>query len=239
MKKTLIIAAVILAAFVIGFSFRKVLAPTISLNSPKKTAPTSDNNNPVACTEEAKLCPDGSAVGRSGPNCEFAPCPEINSEPVTSATTTLKIYFGNTDFNPNGIECGKVYPLERVIIETPGVAQAALRELFKGPTFDEKEMGYSSFFSDKTKDLLKSIKIEMGIAYVNLNDPRLIIPNASASCGSANFLGEMQTTLKQFSSIKTIIFAIDGKPATFYDWLQIGCPKDSKPGNICDETPFK
>ncbi len=28
-----------------------------------------------ACTEEAKLCPDGSAVGRIGPNCEFAPCP--------------------------------------------------------------------------------------------------------------------------------------------------------------------
>jgi hypothetical protein len=30
---------------------------------------------PVACTMEAKLCPDGTAVGRSGPNCEFAPCP--------------------------------------------------------------------------------------------------------------------------------------------------------------------
>jgi len=31
---------------------------------------------PVACTMEAKLCPDGSAVGRAGPNCEFAPCPD-------------------------------------------------------------------------------------------------------------------------------------------------------------------
>ncbi len=29
----------------------------------------------TACTQEAKLCPDGSAVGRTGPNCEFAPCP--------------------------------------------------------------------------------------------------------------------------------------------------------------------
>ena len=29
----------------------------------------------VACTEEAKVCADGSAVGRTGPNCEFAPCP--------------------------------------------------------------------------------------------------------------------------------------------------------------------
>jgi hypothetical protein len=30
---------------------------------------------PVACTMEAKMCPDGSAVGRSGPDCQFAPCP--------------------------------------------------------------------------------------------------------------------------------------------------------------------
>ena len=32
-------------------------------------------NKPAACTQEAKLCPDGSAVGRSGPNCEFDSCP--------------------------------------------------------------------------------------------------------------------------------------------------------------------
>lgn len=30
---------------------------------------------PVACTMEAKLCDDGSYVGRSGPKCEFALCP--------------------------------------------------------------------------------------------------------------------------------------------------------------------
>ncbi len=28
-----------------------------------------------ACTMEAKLCPDGSSVGRQGPTCEFAACP--------------------------------------------------------------------------------------------------------------------------------------------------------------------
>ncbi len=29
----------------------------------------------TACTMEARLCPDGSYVGRSGPNCEFEKCP--------------------------------------------------------------------------------------------------------------------------------------------------------------------
>lgn len=33
---------------------------------------------PRACTMDAKLCPDGSAVGRTGPNCEFAECPGSN-----------------------------------------------------------------------------------------------------------------------------------------------------------------
>jgi len=39
----------------------------------------------IACTEEAKICPDGSAVGRTGPNCEFTACPAVTGlepEPV-------------------------------------------------------------------------------------------------------------------------------------------------------------
>jgi hypothetical protein len=39
----------------------------------KRFAP--NGGEPVACTMEAKICPDGSAVGRSGPKCEFAACP--------------------------------------------------------------------------------------------------------------------------------------------------------------------
>ena len=37
---------------------------------------------PMACTQEAMICPDGSAVGRVGPNCEFAPCPEATPTPA-------------------------------------------------------------------------------------------------------------------------------------------------------------
>lgn len=35
-----------------------------------------------ACTMEAKICPDGSAVGRTGPNCEFAACPGTAVRPL-------------------------------------------------------------------------------------------------------------------------------------------------------------
>jgi hypothetical protein len=42
----------------------------------------------VACTMEAKICPDGSAVSRTGPNCEFAPCPEGNAVPEPASLTS-------------------------------------------------------------------------------------------------------------------------------------------------------
>ncbi len=34
---------------------------------------------PVFCTQEAKQCPDGSYVGRTGPNCEFTACPQAST----------------------------------------------------------------------------------------------------------------------------------------------------------------
>lgn len=38
--------------------------------------PTVAKSTGIACTMEAKLCPDGKTyVGRSGPNCEFSACP--------------------------------------------------------------------------------------------------------------------------------------------------------------------
>lgn len=50
-------------------------------------------DNQIVCTQEAKVCPDGSSVGRTGPNCEFAACPEISpsqSPPVD--TSNWKTY---------------------------------------------------------------------------------------------------------------------------------------------------
>jgi len=38
-------------------------------------------NNNVACTMDAKQCPDGSFVGRNpNNNCNFYPCPESNND---------------------------------------------------------------------------------------------------------------------------------------------------------------
>ncbi len=40
------------------------------INYPSVTKPRD-----VACTMDAKICPDGTAVGRKGPMCQFEECP--------------------------------------------------------------------------------------------------------------------------------------------------------------------
>ena len=45
-----------------------------STNTSTTTTTTTDGEM-VACTMEARECPDGSYVGRTGPQCAFAPCP--------------------------------------------------------------------------------------------------------------------------------------------------------------------
>ncbi len=51
-------------------------------------------NQPKACTMEAKLCPDGSSVGRTGSNCEFAECPEIKPDETTGWQTYRNEEYG-------------------------------------------------------------------------------------------------------------------------------------------------
>lgn len=54
-------------------------------------------NNPqdIVCTQDVMQCPDGSYVGRTGPNCEFAQCPTSGGEKLEGEmldTSTWKTY---------------------------------------------------------------------------------------------------------------------------------------------------
>ena len=54
-------------------AFKSVIS-SFSFATPSAT-PTPVPSSPLSCTMEAKICPDGSTVGRQGPRCQFAPCP--------------------------------------------------------------------------------------------------------------------------------------------------------------------
>lgn len=70
----------------------------IKHGNPTVSQPTSICQKARACTMEAKICPDGSSVGRQGRDCQFAPCP------TTSTTTTSTVGLAN----PASVNCKKL-----------------------------------------------------------------------------------------------------------------------------------
>lgn len=201
------------SAFIVIFCF--VLVFTASLYYWQQTAPARIQPTPV-------------------PVQTVIPTIQPTAQP-TATVSAVTIYFANSQQNNNTTDCSVVTGVVRTIPRTSAVAQAALKELFKGPTSSEKAQGYTSLFSSATSDILLSITIQEGTAYVNLRDIRTLIPNASASCGSAQFFAEVESTLGEFEGIQNVIYAINGDPEPFYEWMQIGCTEEN---NNCDATPF-
>lgn len=81
----LLIAAV---AYFMGFVDGRVLFPQATPSpSPEveMLVPASPSPEMTVCTMDAMMCPDGSYVGRTGPNCEFV-CPGGTGEATDSAT---------------------------------------------------------------------------------------------------------------------------------------------------------
>jgi len=65
-------------AFFFGMRYQTMLLEqNISLiPTPISVSPTAKPETaPIVCTMDAKICPDGSGVGRVGPDCQFAKCP--------------------------------------------------------------------------------------------------------------------------------------------------------------------
>ena len=99
--KTLIAGIVLIIVLGVGgFFYRNVLehpgAPTVGGN---------------ACTADAKLCPDGTAVGRTGPDCEFAACAAPNVS-IDSAKITFALPAGYAEVAlPDGGPVGEALPI--------------------------------------------------------------------------------------------------------------------------------
>ncbi|MDO8495382.1 MAG: GerMN domain-containing protein [bacterium] len=117
----------------------------------------------------------------------------------------VKVFFANERIKP--IEtCQEVVAVERVIPKTEKVAEAALTELFKGPTAEEKEQGYISEFPANSR--VKSIRIINGEARADFSGAT---DSGGGSCAMAMRVQQIRQTLLQFPTVKTVILSVEGK----------------------------
>lgn len=96
---------------------------------------------------------------------------------------------------------------------------SALTELLAGPTADEQERGWRSWFSDATADMLVSATLADGLATVDFADFSQLIPNASTSAGRRQLLAELQSTVFQFPEISRLELRFNGDCLAFWSWL--------------------
>jgi spore germination protein GerM len=151
-------------------------------------------------------------------------------------TMTVKVFFHDDKSDPEVLDCNKPAPAIRSIPKTASVATAALHELFKGPSVEEAKT-MSGFGPPETDGILKSVNVKSGTAYVNFTG-RLTaqMGNATTSCGSG-FFSMVEATLKQFPTIKKVVYAVEGDTNEFYEWAQVGeCPHGRK---HCSKSNFK
>lgn len=143
--------------------------------------------------------------------------PPAAPEPDPIEVVQVYLHTGNPD------DCGEVVGVDRVVDGSASLT-TVMELLLAGPTEEESSAGLAGWFDASTEGLLISAELENGVARVDFQDLRQVIPNASTSCGSAMLLAQLDSTAEDFGATQTL-YSIEGDPDTFYNWLQMGTPE--------------
>jgi hypothetical protein len=130
----------------------------------------------------------------------------VTFEQKQGDTQTVTVFFGNTNLNPGLEDCTKVFPVERVIPKTEGVARAAITELLKGTTNEEEAQGYFSSINGGSQ--IKSLTIEKETAHIDFDSQMQY--EVGGSCRVSGIRNQIIQTLKQFPTIKNVVISVEG-----------------------------
>ncbi|PKQ19228.1 MAG: hypothetical protein CVT66_11230 [Actinobacteria bacterium HGW-Actinobacteria-6] len=114
----------------------------------------------------------------------------------------VKVYFTRGD---------KLGVSTRQIPATRAVATAAMRELLKGPSADEKAYGLGTTVPDGTK--LRGVTITDRVATVDLTGT---FESGGGSLSMTMRLTQVVYTLTQFKTVTSVRFSLDGKPVSVF-----------------------
>lgn len=129
----------------------------------------------------------------------------VKLQKSSSEKTTVKVFFNNS-ITPNS--CEAVLYSQRTVPKTEAVAKTALEQLLMGPTSLEKTAGFSTSINEGVT--LKSITIDdKGVAKADFSSK--LQDGVAGSCKVTAIRSQITETLKQFSSVKTVVISIDGR----------------------------
>ncbi len=179
----------------------------------------SDDDSMVVCTQDAMQCPDGSWVGRTGPNCEFV-CPEI--------ITLLKTYRLNesqnlkTDYAPFEIKYPQSWKYKEFSHNTEGIVFCPQDKADCGSLGGGNQVAGTIIVYPYKYDMTGAIAGNSGTHHVFKNTKGEIL--ASISLLDLNYkkvFGEM------ISSFKFTAPSTDSPPPLGSSTLKIWCGTDS------------
>lgn len=124
--------------------------------------------------------------------------------------TVLKVFYSNVVKDPNMNRCDEVYSVTRRVVLTQNPAEAALLELLKQPTTQERVDGSrTSIIPGVT---LRSLSVDAnGLAIADFS--RELVFGLAGSCNVGALQAQIRQTLLQFPSIKDVKIYVEGQDA--------------------------
>lgn len=123
-----------------------------------------------------------------------------------SETIEVNVYFNSGKMDPE-YSCNKVFAVKRKIPKTQAVGKAALEELLRGPTDEEKSQGFLTSINSGVK--IQNLTIENGVARVDFDEQ--LEYQVGGSCRVSAIRAQITQTLLQFSAVQNVIISINGR----------------------------
>lgn len=122
-----------------------------------------------------------------------------------TTSTSFAVYFMNPSVKPS-ITCTAVVAVRRTIPKTLETGRAAITELLKGPTAEERAAGYMSEIPEGVQ--LNTITLVNGEMKVDFSER---LNEGGGSCHVAGVTEQIRQTLLQFSTVKSVTISVAGK----------------------------
>ena len=125
-------------------------------------------------------------------------------EPLTQE---VSVFFGNTIFDPLGLDCRSVFRVTRRVEGEFEIEKKSLEALLAGPFTEEKATGYISTINSRVS--IRHFDIRDKVAHVDFD--KTFEEGVAGSCRVIHIRSEIESTLMQFGTVHEVVISVEGR----------------------------